>query len=295
LLLGVICGLCTVLLVFNVAHDAAHHALSPQRWVNQWLSYTFNLVGGNGYMWDITHNKIHHAYPNVADLDTDIHQQAPLIRVSPSVPLRPFHRYQHLYAPLLYASYSLFLAFLKDYQDFGLLPKRDSQLLPRRHPWREYLVLFGSKAFYLGYSLLLPLIILEFSWVQILGGFFLVHALMSLSLAVVLIPVHMVDEAPFAEVAPDGTLSHDWTLHVFANTTDYARNSRWANLFFGGLNTHLVHHLFPGVCHAHYIPLSEIIKQTAAECGLTYREVSMGQAIASHFRLLKRMGRPEQT
>jgi linoleoyl-CoA desaturase len=56
-----------------------------------------------------------------------------------------------------------------------------------------------------------------------------------------------------------------------------------------------VHHLFPGVCHAHYIPLSEIIKQTAAECGLTYREVTMGQAIASHFRLLKRMGRPEQT
>lgn len=287
---GLICGLSSVLIVFNVAHDAAHYALFPNRFANKVLTYSFNLVGGNAYMWHITHNKIHHTYPNVADLDADIHQQAPFIRISPTVPLLKIHRYQHMYAPFIYLTYSLFLAFIKDFQDFQLLPKKDSQLLPAHHPMKEYIILFVSKAVYLFYSLVLPFLIMDFLWWQILVGFLAIHACMSMLLATVLIPVHMVDEAAFAQASPEGYILQEWAYHVFANTTDYARRQVWANFFFGGLNTHLVHHLLPGVSHAHYIPLSDLIKTTSNEFGLVYRDVSMGEAIASHFRLLKRLG-----
>lgn len=292
LLLALVFGGINVLIVFNIAHDAAHNALFRNRRLNKALTYTFNLVGANAYLWNITHNQIHHSYPNIGEYDTDIEQQAPLIRVSPTVPLRPYHRFQHWYAPFLYMTYSLFLVFIKDFQDIGLLPKKDSKLLEnRKHPGKEFVVFLISKLFYYTITIVIPLLVLDISWQQFLLGFFLVHVFMSLLLSVVLIPVHMVDEATFDTVDDQRTIHENWHVHVFKNTVDYARKKRWANLFFGGLNTHLVHHLFPGICHVHYIGLSDILKDTAGEYGLEYRDITMWQAIESHFRLLKRMGR----
>jgi linoleoyl-CoA desaturase len=292
LLMAISFGIINVLIVFNIAHDAAHNALFPNAKLNRILTYTFNMLGANAYLWDITHNQIHHTYPNVGAYDTDIEQQAPLIRVSPTVDRKWFHRYQAYYAPFLYLTYSVFLIFLKDYQDIGILPKKDSKLLEnRKHPIREYLIFFASKIFYLCIGLIIPFLLIDVSWQQFLLGFFIVHLVMSFLLAVVLIPVHMVDEAPFEQVSPSGTIEESWSKHVLNNTTDYSANSRLANIFFGGLNTHLVHHLFPGICHVHYMKLSGIVKETAQSLGLEYRNVSMWQAICSHFRLLKRMGK----
>jgi linoleoyl-CoA desaturase len=76
----------------------------------------------------------------------------------------------------------------------------------------------------------------------------------------------------------------------FKNTIDFARQSKLANFLFGGLTTHINHHIFPKICHVHYIALSEIIKQTAEEFNIQYHEESMWGAIVSHYKLLKRMG-----
>ena len=291
-LCGLVFGLSHVFIVFNIAHDAAHNALFRSHRLNRIFRYSFNLVGASAYLWNITHNKIHHTYPNVGDYDPDIHQQAPFIRVSPAVKRRWFHRYQPYYATLLYAIYSLFLVFQKDYQDFRLLPKSDSRLLAvQKHPLKEYVIFFGSKLFYYSYTIVIPLLVIDVSWQQFLTGFLLIHLCMSLTLAAVLIPVHMVDESPFAMVNEGGSIEDDWAVHVFKNTTDYSRKSKVANWLLGGLNTHLVHHLFPGICHVRYRELSQILKDTADEYGLPYHELSMWQAIVSHYRLLKRMAR----
>lgn len=289
---GLVFGLTHVLIVFNIGHDAAHNALFRSSRVNRILSYSFNFVGASSYLWNITHNKIHHTYPNVGEYDPDIHQQAPLIRVSPSVKLKWYHRYQPYYATLLYMIYSIFLVFQKDYQDFRLLPKSDSRLLAtEKHKASEYFIFFFSKIFYYTYTIVIPFLVIDVSWQQFLLGFLIIHFCMSLLLAAVLIPVHMVDESEFAMVNEKGTLADNWAVHVFKNTTDYARKSKLANWLFGGLNTHLVHHLFPGICHVHYIPMSEILKTTAEEYHLIYHELTMGQAIVSHYRLLKRMSK----
>lgn len=294
LIIAVLFGLFNVLIVFNIAHDAAHNALFKSLKINNLFSYAFNLVGANSYLWNITHNQIHHTYPNIGDYDSDIHQQAPLIRVSPTVPLKWYHRYQRFYAPLLYLTYSVFLIFIKDFQDIGILPKKDSRLLENRnHGTKEYLIFFISKAFYYGITLVIPFMLIDVTWQQFLLGFVVVHIFMSLFLSLVLIPVHMVDEATFNEVDENGRINDNWFIHVLKNTVDYSRKSQLANFFFGGLNTHLVHHLFPRICHTHYIELSELVRKTALEFDYEYREVTMSQAIASHFRLLKRMGSKE--
>ena len=289
LIFGIVFGVTNVLIVFNIAHDAAHQALFRSSRLNNLFSYAFNLVGTNSYLWCITHNQIHHSFPNVADYDLDIHQQSPLIRISPTVPKRKYHRFQPYYAGFLYIITSLFIIFKKDFQEINFLSKRDSKLLlNKKHKPGQYFIFSLSKIIYWSVTILIPFLVIRVVWWKFLLGFLIVHFCMGLLLATVLVPVHMVDEAPFA-VEVDNHIEDSWVLHVLKNTVDYSRNSKMANCLFGGLNTHLVHHLFPGICHVHYMQLSEILKQTVSEFGYEYRSVSMAGAIASHFRLLKRM------
>jgi linoleoyl-CoA desaturase len=43
----------------------------------------------------------------------------------------------------------------------------------------------------------------------------------------------------------------------------------------------------------HYPVISEIVKQTALECGITYNEhETFREAVASHYRMLKKLAEP---
>ena len=291
--LAVAFGISHVLLVFCIAHDASHQALYNRPGWNKFLSYGFNLVGTNAYLWNITHNQIHHMYPNVSGFDTDIHQSAPLIRIIPAVEHKSFHRYQHIYAPILYLFYSLYLVFQRDYEDIGILPKEGSEMLKnRKYPRRVMVNFVFWKIMYILYTIVIPFWLLDVGLLQFILAYVGVHMIMSVLLAIVLIPVHMVDEAAFTMTGNDHEIMDSWMVHVIKNTVDYSRVNKAANWLFGGLNTHLVHHLFPGVCHVHYIALSEVVRKTCKEFGIEYRYVTHGQAIMSHWRLLKRMSKP---
>jgi linoleoyl-CoA desaturase len=281
-------GLTNVLLVFNVAHDATHNALFASHSLNRLFRYTFNLVGGNAYLWQLTHNELHHAFPNVGDVDSDIHQQTPLIRISPTAEKKWYHKYQAYYATALYMIFSLFLVFQKDYEDIGIIYKKDSPLLGRKHSRKAMISFFCWKLVYYSITVIIPFIFLDVTWWQFLTGFLAVHIAMSILLVAVLVPVHLVNEAGFA-VAENGFIEDSWALHVMKNTMDFSAESKLANYLFGGLNNHLAHHLFPQVTHVHHVAISRIIKQTSAELGLKYTNVNMLEALASHYRLLKRM------
>ena len=55
------------------------------------------------------------------------------------------------------------------------------------------------------------------------------------------------------------------------------------------------HHLFPKICHVHYPAISDIVKDTATEFGVPYIEnKSFWTALASHSRVLKKLGRAEE-
>ena len=86
-------------------------------------------------------------------------------------------------------------------------------------------------------------------------------------------------------------IHEEWAVHQMKTTLDYSRNSYLCNFLLGGFNINVVHHLFPGICHVHLIGVSDIVKQTAAEFGITYHETSLWQAMRSHFRMLKLLGR----
>ena len=75
-------GLTVLLLVFNVAHDAAHHAIfRNKKWNDRLFALTFNLLGNNSYVWKKYHIESHHLYTNVHGSDIDVLDN-PLIRMT---------------------------------------------------------------------------------------------------------------------------------------------------------------------------------------------------------------------
>ena len=56
----------------------------------------------------------------------------------------------------------------------------------------------------------------------------------------------------------------------------------------GGINLHVIHHLFPTICHVHYTPLTAIVKETAKEFGMDYYENdNMWLAFKKHVKMMK--------
>lgn len=108
-------GLITVLLGFNFAHDFSHNTIFRNKQLNN-LCFTFlyTLLGAHAEAWKYRHINSHHYAPNVKDYDSDL-QITSLIRVEPDSQYKWFHRYQHLYAPLAYTSYSLYWVTIKDF------------------------------------------------------------------------------------------------------------------------------------------------------------------------------------
>jgi linoleoyl-CoA desaturase len=62
-------------------------------------------------------------------------------------------------------------------------------------------------------------------------------------------------------------------------------------LVTGGLNHQVEHHIFPHISHVHYTKISKIVRETAKEFNLPYKEYkTTRKAIIAHFRFLKEMG-----
>jgi linoleoyl-CoA desaturase len=278
-------GLAQTFLLLNVAHDSNHNAISSQPLVNKTLNYVFDLCGVNSYMWRILHHRGHHSCVNLHGEDDALSGRG-IFRFTPHEAWTSRHRFQHIYALLVYALFSLDYVFFRDFQCF-FFPGHE-YLKRTRHPWREYAILLMGKGFYLAYMLVLPVLILKESPFLVAGAFLLVHLVVGLSVTLVFQTTHTIDSTYF----PSGRGEFEnGVYHIFATTADYATENPVVGWLAGGLNHHIVHHLCPYVCHTHYAPLTRIVKETAAEFGVPYRQhPTMARAIRHHLILLKQLG-----
>lgn len=284
-------GLFTAHLGMSIGHDAIHGSYSSNKAVNKRLGAVFNIIGANDYVWSITHNILHHTFTNIPEHDDDI-AQIGILRTSPAAKLRKVHKLQFLYAFMLYPLASLTWVFSKDYIKF--FSKKIGEQHNKKHPKKEVYRLFGYKLFYYFCYLALPMIVIDQPWYFIILGFLTVHAFEGLTLALVFQLAHLVQGTSFAEPDEVGNIENSWAVHQLYTTADFARKSTFANLFCGGLNFQIEHHLFPKICHIHYRKISPIVKQTAEEFGLPFVEhPTMVKAIFSHIKVLKKLGREE--
>ncbi len=278
-------GLAQTFLLLNIAHDSNHNAISSRPLINKTLNYVFDLCGISSYMWRLLHHRGHHSCINLQGEDDALSGRG-IFRFTPHEPRAPLHRFQHIYALLVYAVFSLDYVFFRDFQCF-FFPTHD-YLKRGRHPFREYIILFAGKAFYLTYMLVLPMLVLRRSPLLVAGAFLLVHIIVGLSVTLVFQTTHTIDTTYFPV---DRNEFDNSVYHIFATTADYATESPLVGWLAGGLNHHVVHHLCPFVCHTHYPSLTRIVKQTAEEFGVPYRQhPTMTRAIWHHLILLKQLG-----
>lgn len=284
----VVHGFAQLYMGLNIAHDANHGAYSRRKGVNKALGHVFDLVGLSSYMWRLMHNHSHHFFVNIRGADSAL-WSGKILRFSPHDPRRPCHRFQHLYAPILYCLPTLDWVFAKDYR--GLLFGRFGNSQIRKHPRTSLAVLFFFKAFYYTYMLVIPMIFVAAPWYSVILGFTVMHFCLGFSLAVTFQPNHFTEKSGFAEPDDGGHIASDYIRHIFDNTCDYARGNSLANWSLGGLNLHVMHHLFPQICHVHYPALTEILKTTAEEHGFVYHEnKTVTGAFLAHLKWLKILG-----
>lgn len=289
--LAVVVGIGMAGIGFGVAHDAAHGAYSSRSTVNRIFAYAFDLCGASSYMWALGHNIVHHTYTNIPGVDGDLISSG-LLRQSPSRETRWYHRYQQLYAFPLYSLATLNWAFLKDYQDlshhdFG--PYRD-----KTHPRSAVVTMLSLKVFHYAWTFLIPLFVLGVAWWQLLIGYLAMHLTAGLILGTVFPLAHIVEGPTFPVPRADGTMSDAWIAHELATTANFAHGNRLLTWYIGSLNYQIEHHLFTRVCSVHFPRVSGIVREVARNHGLPYHYNStFFAAVRSHYRLLKKFGRPE--
>jgi len=285
-------GLSMGLISFNISHDASHNALFKSPRLNYIFSYSFNLIGVNRYIWNIKHNLSHHAFTNIPGYDMDI-EQVRIARLVDHIPLKRIYRFQHIYVPLLYPFTSLYMVFLKDFQMMATKQYGNNAYI--NHPRKEYSILLVSKFIYFMYALVIPLLVIKLPVWQILTGFVIIQLVLGIFLAVILFPVHALEGMPFPKPDDDGIIHNNWLTHQVETSSNYGANSRILNWVSGGLNTHIIHHIFPGVCHIHYYNLTRILRSVAKDYNIPLHENTLLQALTAHLSYLKTMGRQKES
>ncbi|QRN98528.1 acyl-CoA desaturase [Archangium violaceum] len=283
-------GLAMAGIGFSIQHDANHGGYSERKSINRLLAWTLDVLGASSYVWSWKHNIFHHSHPNVVGLDADIDIQ-PFCRVAPGQRLHAAHRFQHVYIWMLYGLLAVKWHFVDDFKDV-LNGSVGRQKMPRP-TGRKLAGVLGGKLFFIGWALVVPALFHPV-W-KVALCYALTSFVLGLTLASVFQLAHCVEEAEFSEVPEGGgTFAREWAVHQVETTVDFARGNRLLCWYLGGLNFQVVHHLFPRVCHLHYPALSRLVEETCREHGVRYRaQESVGAALGSHVRWLKRMGQPE--
>lgn len=288
ILLSSLFGVAQACIGFNVMHDACHGSYSTKKWVNNFLGYSLNALGGNAFIWKFKHNILHHTYTSVDGIDDDI-AKSPLMRQCTSQKWVPAHRFQHIYVVLVYAISSFAWIFMMDFNKYF---KQKVYTTPMsKMNASEHFIFWFSKAMYILAYMAIPIMIV--GWQAWAVGFIFMHIFMGLTLAIVFQLAHVVENTEFEKVTVGETKIFEmaWAEHEVKSTADFAPGNKLVTWFVGGLNYQVEHHLFPKISHIHYPAISKIVKEKCGEFNLPYHCFpTMGAAIVSHFKIMKRLG-----
>jgi linoleoyl-CoA desaturase len=273
----------------SVMHDGLHGSYSNQKWVNRLAGASMYMIGSNVFNWKIQHNIFHHAYTNIQGLDEDI-QTRWIIRLCEHTPLKPIHKFQHIYALFLY-SLMTFSMLIGDITQLVGYNKTGLTRLHKANPTKELLIALGVKFVYLFVMIGVPILITDYTWWQVLIGFVIMHLVAGFIFSIVFQMAHIMEDATQPTINENGVTPNEWAIHQLLTTVNFAPKNRILNWYVGGLNFQIEHHLFPNICHLHYKNISPIVARTAREFGAPYNSIpTLRTAVVSHNKRLKELG-----
>ena len=290
LLLTVIMGFGMAGVGMNVMHDGNHDSYSSKKWINKLMGGSMYILAGNVYNWQVQHNVLHHTYTNIHGHDEDL-DAGRIIRFSKHAKWQRFHKFQHYYSVFLYGLLTFNWAITTDFKQSKRYLARKLSYGKMPSPIKQWSTVVVSKIIYVLIWLVIPIVFMEISWWKILIGFFVMHYVAGLILSVTFQLAHVVEESEMPLPEKDGNMKNTWAIHQLFTTVNFGTKNKIVNWFTGGLNHQVEHHIFPNISHIHYGKIAKIVKQTASEFNLPYKEYrTTRMAIGAHFRHLKEMG-----
>jgi linoleoyl-CoA desaturase len=272
---------------FNVMHDGGHGSYSRKPWVNEVMSLTLNLLGGNAYLWKIKHNNNHHSFTNIEGMDEDIDIR-PYMRTSPDQERKWYHKYQHIYWVVLYCMVYFAWIFMKDFKKYfsGKIADTTFKKMSRK----EHIIFWGSKVIYVIIFLVIPMI--KLGVLPTLAGYGVMSAVCGLTLGVIFQLAHVIEGTSVHAVSDEPVRQmDDWTVHQLSTTANFSTRNKVISWFAGGLNFQVEHHLFPRISHIHYPALNKVVKEVCAQFNVKYMEYpSFFTALRSHVAYLRLVG-----
>jgi fatty acid desaturase len=257
-----------------IAHEAGHGAITRKRWLAVAIGQFFNtLLTALCYSHFQKIHVCHHRHCNDQDRDIDMQSAFfsfyPEARQKNTSPLGRFvtrHQAWLIWLLVSFQGLSLKIDSLKTlYRD----PRgtRIDQILLLLH----LLLWFGPTVYLLGFGdALLNYLLLTWFIGPYLGSVFLVNH----------IGTHEVR-------AGDGVCGFMQQLMTTRNLGD----SRPADVFFGGLNNHIEHHLFPSIPSARLRQARPIVEAFCARHGLDYRKTTWRHAVRDVSTYLRQIAR----
>ncbi len=274
----------------SIMHDANHGSYSSNKFVNFIMGAVLNLAGGYHVNWKIQHNVLHHSFTNIDGFDEDIEKQG-IVRFSPTQERKNFFRFQIIYAPLLYGILTLYWVTFKDFDQLIRYNKRGLLKAQGLTFGGALTTIIINKIWYFAIFLVAPFIFISAPWWLILLGYFTMHFIAGMILALIFQAAHVLEETEFFVADENNSVENNWAIHQMKTTANFANGSRLFSWFIGGLNYQVEHHLFPNICHVHYRALSKIVKETAEEYNVPYHShTTFLGALKSHFALLHSLG-----
>lgn len=279
------------LMSVGIAHDGSHNSYSKKPWLNKTMYRFFDFIGINSNMWEYNHNMSHHFVPNIPRYDSAIDSFG-LFRFHPRAKYYAVHRFQHLYIFVIYALATLFKILFLDF--FSFSRKQIGMIKVKKHTFNEVMYLILTKIGVLAYSLIIPLLVIDVPAWQIICGFLAGHFVSGIALGIIFQVTHLSDHSVFVEPDEQGIVHNSFPMHIMATTSDFATNNKVVTWISGGLNIHVAHHLFPKISQVHLPALAKIVRQTAKEHNVVYKEYpTVWSALGSHLRMLKKLGSKE--
>ena len=273
---------------FNVSHEAMHGAFSKNSKINRALGLTMDLVGPSSYLWKINHSA-HHSHTNIHGLDGDI-KDSGLLRLCPFAPYRKLHKYQIITAVFIYSTFYLLIVYVFNFINITGKNFRNNE--ERKHPVNKIAEFIIFKTCYLAIWIIIPFQAMNYTFFEFGMGYLIFSGIVGSTLSLIFFIAHTVESTAYvrqSELAQ--TIS--WAEHQLKTTSNFKTN-RIFRFYLGGLNYQVEHHLFPGISSIHYSKLSPIIMKVANDFGVSYLSYdSLGGALKSHFRLLRRLSRKE--
>ncbi|MEZ5042778.1 MAG: acyl-CoA desaturase [Saprospiraceae bacterium] len=280
-------GVLIVSILFAIGHDSVHNSVSSNPKVNYVMGYIWNFFGISSYFWRLKHNVSHHAFTNIPGSDGDL-DQTKLLRLNPLSPRTPIHRYQHLYAMAIYSLLGPYIIFIRDFK--LLKEKKFGNTVIEKHPTSEIFIIILSKIWFLLMMVVFPVYFTGLSVGSVLIATLAMMFVAGIFTAIVSFPVHVTYESDYALPNDQGIVEMDFMTHQILTTVDYSAENKFIHWFFGGINTHVVHHMFPGVNHIHYYDLTKIVRDTAAEYNIRYVNKTFATVMRDHLLFLRELG-----